>query len=496
MDLMNLTECEQNHLLVSMVPVGIYLLQRRDGFDYVQHCNYVFATLFGYDSAAAVIGKRMRDLHFDASRFDEFVRKVEQAAQLGSEVVEEITKIRTHTGELHRIGMRCRILRSHDGEVLGRVGVLWERSDEGLARHHLKQFTADIGNMLHAYSATLHTVVTSITPTTSTLLRNPGEHLNVGDDPLLELVGREAHHLAETVSNFVTPRAKDEHTIIVLGIDRWEWLKALPEELEAVVKIVTHQEVIIPAIYDMAVEVHDLFYANRRSLERNSVRVILNQAWLVERLCAYGGLLRARDAAVSMDYSARALREYVIRSERPVEQSGLHRLCDLIENAVRNVADFSREKRVLIDRPGLSRSIKVRVVERDVTRAFANLLHNAVKYSWSREDKPSRVGIRVTRDQSVSRSQIKVEIENYGVPIPGDEIDTGLIFRYGFRGRLAMDRRRTGTGIGLTDAFEIVQAHGGELKITSRPARLGASEADYTKPFITTAAVSLPVWEW
>jgi PAS domain S-box-containing protein len=494
----DVTRSEQYKELISKLPLGFYMLERRDGDDYVQNCNFAFARLFGYDSENQVIGRRMRDLHADASKYDQFTARLEEADRAGAGgFSEEPFRIKTHDGRSPYVQVTCTLLRNHEGTVIGRVGVIRDVTEEEPLRQQVKELTADIGNMLHSYSATLHTMVTSIRPGMDTILRNPGEHIVPGKEPVLEQVKREAHSLGQLVSTFLVGRANDEHTIAMLGPEHWAWLQGLHDRLDGVASSVSHPEMAIPAFYDLAVEVHDLFYARRGRLERHSLRVIMNQAWLVERLCAHAGLLRARDAAITMDYSTRALREFIIRSERPEEPMAVHRVADLIESAIHNVADFAREKGIIIDRRGISRTTRVRVVEREMVRALANLLHNAIKYSWSREGKPPWVEVRTAREQPPSgRSGVRIEFENYGVPIPGDEIGKGLIYRFGFRGRLAAERRRTGTGVGLTDAKQVMERHGGELTISSRVARAGAAEDDYGQPFITTATAFLPVSDW
>lgn len=490
----DVTRSEQYKQLISHLPLGFYLLERRDGDDYVQSCNQAFAQLFGYYNQKLVIGMRMRDLHADASRYDEFADKVLEAEDAGSEFLDHRIRIKTHDGKSPWVQVTCKLLRDHEGEVIGRVGVIRDVTEEEPLRRQIQELTADIGNLLHSYSSTLHTVVTSIRPGIDTLLRNPAEHLVPGSEPLLEQVRREARLLGQLVQTFVIGRAEDEHTLSVLGAERWEWLQGFRDSIESVGTTGAQPETVIPTLYDLSLEVHNLFYAHRRQLERNSPRVIMNQAWMVERICAYSGLLRARDAAVTMDYATRSLREFVIRAERPDEPMGVHRVVDLLESAIHNVADFAREKGIVVDRRGISRTIKVQVVEREMVRALANLLHNAIKYSWSREGKPPWVEVRTVREQPPGRSGVRIEIENYGVPIPTDEKD--LVFRFGFRGRLAGDRRRTGTGVGLTDAKQVMERHNGDLTIESCPARVGAPKDDYTQPFITTATAFLPVSNW
>jgi PAS domain S-box-containing protein len=490
----DVTRTEQYTQLISNLPLGFYMLERRDGDDYVQNCNYAFARLFGYDSVRQVIGRRMRELHADASRYGEFTERVEEADRGGDEFLDYRIRIKTHDGKSPWIHVTCTLLRNHESEVIGRVGVIRDVSEEEPLRRQMKELTADIGNLLHTYSSTLHTVVTSTRPGIDTLLRNPAEHILPGSESLVGHVRREARLLGQLVNAFVTGCADDEHTLAVLGSEAWEWLQGLQDRINELGGTISHPELMTPTFYDIAVEVHDLFYARSDQLERNSSRAIMNQAWLVERLCARAGLQRAKEAAIVMDYTTRSLREFIIRGERPEEPVSMYRVADLIEAAAHNVADYAREKGVIIDRRGLSRTLKVRVVERDVVRALANLLHNAIKYSWSRRGKTPRVQVRIEREQVPRRSGVRIEIENYGVPIPADEHER--IFQFGFRGRLAADRRRMGTGIGLTDAKQVVESHAGDLTITSRPVRVGAANDDYSQPSITTVTVFLPSSDW
>ena len=83
------------------------------------------------------------------------------------------------------------------------------------------------------------------------------------------------------------------------------------------------------------------------------------------------------------------------------------------------------------------------------------------------------------------------------MPITQDEIEGGLIFKVGYRGKWSTDRGRLGTGIGLTDAKHVAESHGGELQIDSRPARSVALPPEhrefYRQPFITTVRFLVPV---
>jgi signal transduction histidine kinase len=79
---------------------------------------------------------------------------------------------------------------------------------------------------------------------------------------------------------------------------------------------------------------------------------------------------------------------------------------------------------------------------------------------------------------------------NWGVGIESDEIDSGLIYNLGYRGRLAQ-QGFPGTGVGLTDAKRVIEASGGRLEVYSE--RTGGSE-DISRSdlFLTKVVILLP----
>ena len=85
-----------------------------------------------------------------------------------------------------------------------------------------------------------------------------------------------------------------------------------------------------------------------------------------------------------------------------------------------------------------------------------------------------------------------MSIESYGVGVLPDEIHTGRIYEHGERGALARDRNRTGSGIGLSEAKRIAEAHGGSVILESRPVMKDQHEDANASAYITTVDVQLP----
>ncbi len=91
----------------------------------------------------------------------------------------------------------------------------------------------------------------------------------------------------------------------------------------------------------------------------------------------------------------------------------------------------------------------------DLIRMFGNLLDNAIKFT-------EHGGVTVNANQE-RESSITVTIEDTGIGIPAESLP--YIFDRFYR--VDQARARSGTGLGLALASEIVRAHGGKIEIAS-----------------------------
>jgi signal transduction histidine kinase len=94
-----------------------------------------------------------------------------------------------------------------------------------------------------------------------------------------------------------------------------------------------------------------------------------------------------------------------------------------------------------------------------LSRAITNLLDNAVKYS------PEHRTVWVELASSDNRVSIAVQDRGLGIPL-GEQ---RRIFDRFVRGAESKARRIKGAGIGLAMVERIVEAHGGEIRLTSQP---------------------------
>jgi signal transduction histidine kinase len=152
----------------------------------------------------------------------------------------------------------------------------------------------------------------------------------------------------------------------------------------------------------------------------------------------------------------------------------------IISSGIEVFQSMAADKGVAISYVNVLGSRAMAEVSRNhLQHAVHNLLHNAVKYSYSRSTRDRTVDIVL---RAYSSDFWLLKITNYGVLIEKDEIPR--LTENGFRGVHSRDRFRTGSGLGLFIVNNIVRDHSGWLTIKSRPVPGGAG--------VTTVEMFIP----
>jgi two-component system phosphate regulon sensor histidine kinase PhoR len=154
----------------------------------------------------------------------------------------------------------------------------------------------------------------------------------------------------------------------------------------------------------------------------------------------------------------------------------------------RIAAESAERLRTFSERQGVSLDVDVApgppLVQGDAARlgqVFANLIHNAVKFSES----GSRVAIRVSRDGDL----VLASVIDHGIGIaPADQ---ARIFERFFKA----DRTRSsggGTGLGLAIARHVVEGHGGTIRVESIEGEGSTFTVAIPMPVRAVAATAAP----
>lgn len=402
-------------------------------------------------------------------------------------------RVKTRKGKDIVIEVNCRAQHDRQGKIIGRAGVIRDITGEFALRERVKELTNDIGSVLHAFTSTLLTVHHSLQAVRSSLEPDPfGETGYLNTDEEVAALKGPISHLASAVNKLVD-LAKEAERQGALSPENWSELSRLADVLNGIDDI-PYSQFRSPTARDAAIEILEICrQVAEGKLPRETIRQVTREAENLLKICRLITLYQASDAVISMDHTVRSLREYVISSVRKKEPETGYNIGSLIDKAITNMKEFARNQGVNIKLKINDPWVQVKVVERDIIRALTNLLHNAIKYSWNREKGEHRwIDIR----SHIKKNKVIIEFENWGVPIPKEEIEQGVLFQIGYRGRLSGDRGRVGTGVGLTDSRRVAREHNGDVTLESRPARPEARTDDYKQPFLTTATLSLPIFTW
>lgn len=482
---------ERYHRILRDVPVGLNSIRHDANADMIEDCNEQFLRLFDFEftDTDRARGIDARKLHASKEGYERFMAELQLAAQQHQPLVRHPLKVITHSGEEKTIEISSQPLTDTDGNVVGRASAMYDITQEAELRERLDELTHDFGSVLHNYTTTLLMVQLSSKPVIRSHAPDPLENKELTPDLASDTIAAPAAYLAGVLQANVLSLAKEEGRSSALPQEGWRRL----EEMHAMLRGFKEEVVSVaqPGVLGAAalkiIEDCGTLLGSRK-FAREGVVAVRNAAQELMRISNLICLHRMRDAVTEMDHQVRALREFVTTNTRKREAKEVMQLSSLVKQARDNLGEYARSRNIQIRTE--IQDAKVRVERREVVRGLTDLLHNAIKYSWSRDrNKLPWIIIRTY----VVGEQVHVEFENWGVPIKKDEIKQDLIFKIGYRGIHSGDRGRVGTGIGLADARRVARAHRGDVEVVSQPAVATHADDDYNSPFITTVTMKLPL---
>jgi PAS domain S-box-containing protein len=490
--IMDITTEERYRRILEDVPVGLYELYNMNGQDRISHCNTQFATIFEFDSPEKVIGFDARKLFASTGDYASYVNALEMKSNDNAPLQGYALNVVSRKGRSGIFEVNSRPIKDRKGNMIGRAGAIRDITEEATLRDKVTEFTYDFGRVLHDYTSTLLMVQHSIDPVIQSLSPDPfGDSQTLSPDKTDGIIAEPARQLALSLNNLLE-LAKSEERAAVLPDSQWTLLTNLLDSLQNYEEQIPLPDIRPLVLADAALKVLNVCADIHSKFSKELLRQLRSWAQELIRLTNLLSLHQAQSAILEMDHQVRSLREYVTSDSRIEEPTEVCKISTLLADARRNLDKFAMSRGVRFDIKKGNVDPLVKVVRRDLVRVIANLLHNAIKYSWNRAgDKLPWISVRTFVDSQ----QACLQVENWGVPIEKEELEQELIFHIGYRGRQSSDRGRVGTGIGLTDARRVARKHGGDLTVSSHPAVFSKRDDDYAQPFITTVVLKLPTFE-
>lgn len=143
----------------------------------------------------------------------------------------------------------------------------------------------------------------------------------------------------------------------------------------------------------------------------------------------------------------------VVRQREPVP------VTDVIEDAIQSCRSLFEGNRYVLEKNTPDDLPLIMGDSMALQHAFQNLIHNAVKYGT---EGSNWIGVSASAPDA---EHVEIRIEDRGPGIPKEEQQQ--IFEPFFRGQRAVQDQIHGTGLGLNLVKQIVEAHGGSIRVES-----------------------------
>lgn len=132
-------------------------------------------------------------------------------------------------------------------------------------------------------------------------------------------------------------------------------------------------------------------------------------------------------------------------------------LCELAQEAVELLGPMAAQRNITIIFESAAGAVMLNADERLLYQVISNLISNAIKYNVD--------GGEVHVVARVERGQARLDVGDTGIGIPADEL--AQVFKRFYRTTRRETRKIEGTGLGLTIAEAIIEAHGGRIWVES-----------------------------
>lgn len=462
----------------------------------IKQCNQQFADILGVEDETDLLGKELTDFYICDEDIEEFFNQLDEVERTNLALKNYPFRLKRIDGQIVHITVDSHLIKENN-EVIGREGTirditaqveLQKKVEE--AQKQFKTTTEDVNKFIHTF---LHPVVkftgssemfyhVSDALSESRRLRKP----NLLDNDAWKL----GNNLLERLDELEQRLNKIDNDVAKIEGFK-EKLQLSTRLLDYAIQNESEEQILNREIKDVALSMLNILnvikYINDPILGEiiSADFIEFLEAILLEYL-PFGAMVLSRETAV-MKRNVDALRAYIgmkkIRQFAFVENDLGKVLFDSIE---RFKPVFSEEQIEI--RYALSGKLIAEFSYSDIDRVINNLLHNAFKYSVKGRGR----FVVINANASWKNNKVEFFIENYGIPIKKEEIETGKVWEVGYRCDFAYLSDRDGTGIGLADCKDVVEMHRGTIKISSVPSRDDGNPPRYKVPYKTRVTVTLP----
>ncbi|MGC1120877.1 MAG: PAS domain-containing protein [Candidatus Methanofastidiosia archaeon] len=500
---------QQRYRKLLEIPLGVYQATLRDGKPIIIFCNEKFVEMFGYSSEKEIIGMNINELYANEKDVEQFEKALKEAGE-GNRPLEYLLKVKRKTdgkGEEGRgefwIKIYCYPTEDEEGNIIGRIGTVMDVTDR-MELERVIETRRDIQRFIHGFIAPVMSIQATSQVVVEEVERGVGIKYGLEDMARLQEKKRNTMHLFEEMKTVSEALAEKIGNIAVLcraepAFDKGhiQVLTDIKDSVEREVKDVVRRIIEVRKLHkDAYGELNDVlaFIRSEREIENSggitdlikSCFIDLDELDSTYLLYLTQSILNESKIAY---HDAEGLRQLMMRtgtesSEQLIEFQPTD-LADVIEDIIDIYRIDAFLKGISIRSPR-GKIPEVEVSRNHIERMLSYVIQNAVKYSFRRDG-------YIHVDLKVRGKDVQIDVEDYGVGILQEEIESGKIFEYGYRGKFSRDRNRTGSGIGLSEAKRISEAHGGYIRAESIPIGDPGEDITHNTPHKTKISIFLPI---
>lgn len=175
-----------------------------------------------------------------------------------------------------------------------------------------------------------------------------------------------------------------------------------------------------------------------------------------------GLITMARDTLARLDLIVGNLIDAAVMEKRELKlKLDTINMAQMIPLLISEFKPIAEQKKITIESKFGDRLSRVLADYHEIGQVFRNLFNNALKFTDE--------GGKITVDAHKEGDMVKICITDTGIGIP--KKDHKKIFERFYQIDSSVTQRYSGTGMGLTIAKEIVEAHGGKIWVESEPGK-------------------------
>ncbi|MEO6036894.1 MAG: PAS domain-containing protein [Saprospiraceae bacterium] len=464
------------------MPVGLFLVNtNQDGREIFSRVTPALARIFGFESPDDLLTRAIADFHPSPAAYESFRTELKKAASSGKPLLDYYMEVQDQQGKRRNVVTNVRYVTDENHHL--RVGAAYDVTNH--VGRHRRTLEANFSAVLHTYIATIN----GLRDTLNMLVKAHGHGISKpegGIDRLLAAAELTRHRNRFETLFLELKKTAEERQVdsrLLTGLQKYGNNLAATKDTEKDSASWGRRNLI---------EIRKTLDGLKKlPLPRELVKNSRTEVDEMLRLTSMISISISVDEINERIPDFYYFRNYLLRGEAMQQELKTTNVVPLIHDTIQHLEEFASVNKVsIVQHFNPKENIPVACHRSSLSRALHSLLHNAIKYSWSKrlEDRPPWIDVRLEK----RADEVDIVIENWGVPIRREELDGDKIFQFGRRGRESEDRGRAGTGIGLYDASEIIKEHGGRLRLSSEPT-FGNQQEIYTNPFITKAFVTLPI---